>query len=82
MENNKMNTLNTLMQNPLLSGGEVSQLLIERDMTYRNRASTKRLSELLYCSQRNAQVIIKEGFKDEGLQALFYLQMQLAVSDK
>ncbi|MDK9774867.1 hypothetical protein [Vibrio harveyi] len=77
-----MNTLNTLMQNPLLSGGEVSQLLIERDMTYRNRASTKRLSELLYCSQRNAQVIIKEGFKDEGLQALFYLQMQLAVSDK
>ena len=77
-----MNTLNTLMQNPLLSGGEVSQLLIECDMTYRNRASTKRLSELLYCSQRNAQVIIKEGFKDEGLQALFYLQMQLAVSDK
>lgn len=77
-----MNKLSEVMQNPLLSGEEVSQILITNNMKYGERASTKQLAELLYCSQRNAQLVLKDGFADKGLQALFYLQMQLATSDK
>ncbi len=56
--------------------------MIDEGMVYRDRASTTMLSKLLYCTPRNAQKIIKHGFKDSGTQALFYLQMKIACSDK
>ncbi|WP_229651379.1 hypothetical protein, partial [Vibrio parahaemolyticus] len=71
-----------LMKTPLLTGEEVSGLMIEEGMVYRDRASTTMLSKLLYCTPRNAQKIIKHGFKDSGTQALFYLQMKIACADK
>ncbi|HCE3705010.1 TPA: hypothetical protein NG682_003767 [Vibrio parahaemolyticus] len=77
-----MKKVKELMEAPLLTGEEVSRLMIEEGMVYRDRASTTMLSKLLYCTPRNAQKIIKHGFKDSGTQALFYLQMKIACADK
>ncbi|MDV6253598.1 hypothetical protein [Vibrio sp. EA2] len=77
-----MRKVNELMKTPLLTGEDVSKIMIDEGMVYRDRASTTMLSKLLYCTPRNAQKIIKYGFKDSGTQALFYLQMKIACSDK
>ncbi|HCH5588681.1 TPA: hypothetical protein NKZ51_004014 [Vibrio parahaemolyticus] len=77
-----MRKVNELMKTPLLTGEDVSKIMIDEGMVYRDRASTTMLSKLLYCTPRNAQKIIKHGFKDSGTQALFYLQMKIACSDK
>ncbi|AEX22393.1 MULTISPECIES: hypothetical protein [unclassified Vibrio] len=77
-----MRKVNELMKTPLLTGEDVSKIMIDEGMVYRDRASTTMLSKLLYCTPRNAQKIIRHGFKDSGTQALFYLQMKIACSDK
>ncbi|EOX4480207.1 TPA: hypothetical protein ACGSUT_004867 [Vibrio parahaemolyticus] len=77
-----MRKVNELMKTPLLTGENVSKIMIDEGMVYRDRASTTMLSKLLYCTPRNAQKIIRHGFKDSGTQALFYLQMKIACSDK
>lgn len=78
-----MDKLSAVMsKTPLLSGGEVSEIMVKNGLVYHGRASTSALSQLLYCSHRSAQRVIKDGFKEEGSQALFYLQMKMANPDK
>lgn len=77
-----MHSVNNLIESkPFLSGNEVSSILIENGYTYRNKASSKALSEMLFCTQRKAINIINDGLKDKSTLALFYLQFNLAESD-